>query len=72
MAAHAVAAAADVDHDGVVDEAVDNGAGDDLVGEDLAPIGEATVGRKHDWSLLLVAAADDLKIQFAEAWSRGR
>ena len=35
MATHPVAAAADVDDDGVVDEAVDDSAGDDLVGEDL-------------------------------------
>jgi hypothetical protein len=36
-------AAADVDHHGVVKEAVDDGAGDELVGEDLAPVGDAEV-----------------------------
>jgi hypothetical protein len=43
VAAHAVAPTADVDDDGVVDEAVDDGGGDDLVGEDLAPTGEAAL-----------------------------
>lgn len=43
-----VAAAADVEDDGVVDETVDNGAGDDLVGEDLTPIREAAVGGEDD------------------------
>jgi hypothetical protein len=38
MGAHAVAAAADIEDDGVVDKAVDDGADDDLVGEDLTPI----------------------------------
>src|SRR5215831_2378588 len=44
VAAHTVAATADVDHDGVVNEAVDDGAGHDLVGEDLAPN-----RRSHGW-----------------------
>jgi hypothetical protein len=38
MGAHAVAAAADVDHHRVMNEAVDDGAGHHLVGEDLAPV----------------------------------
>jgi hypothetical protein len=61
VTAHAVAPAADVDDDGVVDEAVDDGGGDDLVGKDLAPIREAAVGSEHDGRGLLVATADDLE-----------
>ncbi len=61
MSAHAVAATADVDDDGVVDEAVDDGGGDDLVSEDLAPVREATIRGEDDGRRLLVATADDLK-----------
>jgi hypothetical protein len=43
-----------------VEEAVDDGSGDNAVSKDLAPITEAAVGGEHDGGLL-VATADDLE-----------
>jgi hypothetical protein len=43
MMPHPVAVAADVDDVTVMDEPVDQGAGHDLVAEDLAPLLEALV-----------------------------
>jgi hypothetical protein len=43
-----------------VEQPVDDGGGDDGVGEDLAPVGEAAVGGQH-YRTLVVAAADDLE-----------
>jgi hypothetical protein len=43
VSAHEVPATADVDDDGVVDEPVDDGSGNDLVCKDLGLIGEAAV-----------------------------
>src|SRR5437588_5005395 len=60
VGAHAVAAAPDVEDAGVADETVDDGGGHDLVGKDLAPVGEAAVAGEDDGALL-VATADDLE-----------
>jgi hypothetical protein len=54
-----------------VEEAVDDGSGDNAVSKDLAPIAEAAVGGEHDGGLL-VRRLTTSKIQFAEAWSSGR
>lgn len=43
MAAEATAGALDADDDGVVEEAVEKGGGDDGVAEHLAPFGKAAV-----------------------------
>src|SRR6266566_4680272 len=57
---HAEAVAPDVDDMAVVHEAVDQGAGHDVVAEDLAPILEAFVAREHGGGPL-VAAAHELE-----------
>jgi len=75
VAARAKAPTADVDDDGVVDEAVDNGRGDDLVGEDLTPVREAAVaiyvesGSLSMWQERLVAAG--FKVVGPIAFSHG-
>jgi hypothetical protein len=47
---------------GVVDEAVDHGGGDDVVGEGLAPAAEGQVRGDHDRALF-VAGGDELEEQ---------
>ena len=75
VGAHAVAAAADVDDDGVVDQAVHDGGGNDLVGEDLTPVREAAVaiyvesGSLSMWQERLVAAG--FKVVGPIAFSHG-
>jgi hypothetical protein len=44
QALHPVAAAADVEHDGVVDQPANDGVGGHRLIEDLVPIREAAVG----------------------------
>ncbi len=58
----AVACALDLDDDGVVQEPVEEGGGDDGVAEDLGPLGEAAV-RGEDHGALLVAGVDELEEQ---------
>jgi hypothetical protein len=60
VTAHAVAVAADVDDVAVVQEAVDQGGGHDVVAEDLAPLLEALVGGE-DGGGVLVAAGHELE-----------
>ncbi len=48
MGAHAVALAADVDDHGVADQAVEDGGGEGVVFEDLAPGGKRPVGGQAD------------------------
>ncbi len=52
----------DMDDDGVVQEPVEEGGGDDGVAEDLGPLGEAAV-RGEDHGALLVAGVDELEEQ---------
>lgn len=58
--AHRVAVPADVDDVAVVDQAVDERAGHDVVAEDLAPVLEALVGGE-DGGGVLVAPAHELE-----------
>src|SRR5271157_712188 len=57
---HAPAGTVDGDDVAVVEEAVEDGGGEDLVGEDLAPFAEGLVAGDDDGALL-VAAGDDLE-----------
>jgi hypothetical protein len=52
--------ALDVLDGGVVQEPVEDGARDDLVGEHLAPVAEAPVAGQHDRAAL-VSSTDDLE-----------
>ncbi len=58
--AHAVAAAADVDDMAVMQQAIDERSGHDLVAQDLSPLLEALVGRQHS-GCALVAPVDELE-----------
>ena len=60
----AVAGALDLDDHGVVQEAVEEGGGHHGVAEDLAPLGEAPVGRE-DHRAPLVSSVDQLEEQAA-------
>ena len=60
MLAHAVAAAADVDDMAVVQQAIDERSGHNLVAQDLAPLLEAFVGREHS-GCALIAPVDELE-----------
>jgi hypothetical protein len=53
--------AADVEHDGVVHEAVEDGGGDHAVAEDLAPVRQPAVGGHEGGVLFLVARVDDVE-----------
>jgi hypothetical protein len=59
QALHPVAAAADVEHDGVVDQPVNDGGGGNRLMEDLVPVRETAVGSQDDRAFL-VATADDV------------
>lgn len=50
------ALALDVERRSVVQEAIEDGGGHDLIGEHLAPVGEALVGGEHGRCALPVAA----------------
>jgi len=56
--------AADVDHRGAVQQAVQRGRSHDgVAGEDLAPVGKGLVAGEHDSLLLFVALTDGLEQQ---------
>src|SRR5258708_17521955 len=57
---HPPAGPVDGDDVAVVEEAVEDGGGEDFVGEDLAPFAEGLVAGDDDGAFL-VAAGDDLK-----------
>ena len=49
VVAQPIAGAFDLDHDGVVQQSVQQGGGDDRIAEDLAPFREARVrGQDHE------------------------
>ena len=58
--AHAVAAAADVDGMAVMQQAIDERSGHDLVAQDLAPLLEAFIGGQHS-GCALIAPVDELE-----------
>ena len=58
--AHAVAAAADVDDMAVMQQAIDERSGHDLVAQDLAPLLEAFIGGQHS-GCALIAPVDELE-----------
>ena len=66
MLAEAIAGALDLDHDGMVQQAVEQCGGDDGIAEHLAPFGKAAVGGE-DHAAALVAGVDQLKEQVATA-----
>ena len=61
----------DLDHDGVVQQAVQQGGGDDVVAEDGSPLLEAAIGGKHGGALL-VAGVDQLEEQVGAAGFDGQ
>ena len=58
----------DLDHHGMVEQAVEQSGGDDGIAEDLAPFGKAAVGGE-DHRAFLVARVDELEEQIAAAVS---
>lgn len=58
--AQAIAMAANVEGGGEVEEAVENGGSQHLVGEDVAPFAEGLIGSKND-AALLITTRDQLK-----------
>jgi hypothetical protein len=60
VSTHAIAAPADIDHCSAVQKAVNDGGGDHGIGEDLAPVTEATIRREDDRTFL-VASTDDFE-----------
>ena len=58
--AHPVAAAADVDDMAVMQQAIDERSGHDLVAQDLAPLLEAFIGGQHS-GCALIAPVDELE-----------
>jgi hypothetical protein len=64
--AQAVARALDLNDDGVVQQAVQEGCRDDGIAEDLAPFGKAAVGGE-DHGAALVAGVDELEEEVAAA-----
>ena len=61
-----VAVAGDLDHDGVVQEPVQQGGGDHGIAEHLAPFAKAAVGGEDDGAAL-VAGVDELEEQVGAA-----
>ena len=60
MSPQSVAVALDIDHLGVVEEPVEDGGGEDVVAEDVAPFGEGFVAG-DDHGAAFVAAGDELE-----------
>src|SRR6266516_800393 len=67
---HAPAGPVDGDDVAVVEEPVEDGGGEDLVGEDLAPFAEGLVAG-GDYGAFLVAAGDDLEDEVGVAAGEG-
>src|SRR5712691_12226980 len=67
---HAPAGPVDGDDVAVVEEAVEDGGGEDLVGEDLAPLAEGLVAGDDDGAFL-VAAGDDLEDEIGVVAGQG-
>jgi len=66
MLAQPIAGACDLDDDGVVEQPVKQGGGDDGIAKDLSPLGKAAVGGE-DHRALFVAGIDELKGEIASA-----
>jgi hypothetical protein len=66
MGTEAVAGAFDLDDDGVVEEAIEQGGGDDWVAEEVAPFGETAV-RGEDHGTFFVAGVDQLEEEVGAA-----
>jgi hypothetical protein len=71
MLSHTVAGPFDLNDDGVMEKAVQEGCRDDLISEDVAPFGEATV-RGEDHSTTLIACVDQLEEEIASARGDGQ
>jgi hypothetical protein len=64
--AESIAGALDLDDLGVMEQAIEQGGGDDLVAEDVAPFAEAAVGGE-DHGAALVTGVDELEEQVGAA-----
>lgn len=68
---HAIAGALELDHDGMVERAIEESCGNDGVTEHLAPLGKAAIGGE-DHRPLFVAGIDELEEQIAAPGVTGR
>ena len=66
MLAQPVACPLDLDHDGMLEQPVEQRGGDDGIGEDLAPFREAAVG-SQDHGAFFVSGIDELEEQVGAA-----
>ena len=66
MLAQAIARPLDLQHDGMMQKAVEERGGDDEVAEDVSPLGEAAV-RGEDHGAPLITGVDELEEQIAAA-----
>jgi hypothetical protein len=66
MLAHAITGPLDLNDDGVVEQPVEQGGGDNRIAEDVAPFGKAAVGGE-DHRAFFVARVDELEEQIAAA-----
>ena len=64
--AQAIARPLDLQHDGMMQKAVEERGGDDGVAEDVSPLGEAAV-RGEDHGAPLITGVDELEEQIAAA-----
>ena len=71
MFSEPVAVAGDLDHDGVVQQPVQERGGHDSVAEHFAPLAETAVGRQDDGTAL-VAGIDELEEQVRAALLNGQ
>jgi len=71
MLAEPVAGALDLDDDGMVQQAIEQGRGDNRAAEDVAPFGEAAV-RGQDHGAPLIPGVHELKDQIAAAGDDGQ
>ena len=67
----AVTVAADIDGDGLVQEAVEEGRGEDMVREDVAPLVERLVGGEND-AAALITSRDKLEQEWGGALVEGK
>ncbi len=70
MLAQPVAGALDLHDNGMVQQAVEQGGGDDGISENIAPLRKAAVG-SEDHGAALVAGVDQLEEQIAGSGAEG-
>ena len=71
MLAQSIRGALDFDDDGVMEEAVEQSGGEDVVADDVAPVPEAAIGGE-DEGALFVPCVDELEEQGCPAGLKGQ